>query len=167
MRRVAGLGQGVTLFTRQATAARILESRDRVGKGGLALTEGLGVSCLGIVGQQCGTKKPEHLQGCQIGGRFDRHGRARINKQLCNQVNTLLRSGQHQHLFRRAGQADLKQVLGDALTQVPIALARAILQNPRRHVVQTEFRKTLYGGQPSSKGNHARPVDHGQDFADR
>jgi len=116
----------------------------------------------------------EGLQRTEIGRRFHQHGIARIDQHLGQQIQPLLRTGNHQHLIgmhRRFGRAVAR---GDPFTQRGKTFRSAVLQRftaaGGQHALQRRQRfldgKGFRSRQAAGKRNHFRPLGHLEDFTD-
>ena len=65
---------------------------------------------------------------------------ARIDEQLRDQIQTLLRTAGDQHLIGPAGTAEPGELAGDGRTQLRLAVGRAVLAQRRRQVRERERR---------------------------
>ncbi len=146
LRQTPALGQA------PATARGVLEGGGHVGQGGRRpIAKGARRHGLKLRAEEA-----EHLQGRQIGRGFHRHPRAGIHAELGDQVDALLRSGQHQHPLGRALQADALQLLGDADPEFRLSFGGAILQQRPGRGGQLDVLEALGRGQAAGEGDHLR-----------
>ena len=150
-------------------AGRILERRDHVGECGSLGRQYAMLGSTTVERHEPRTEKAKHLQRREIGRRLDRNRRPLVDEELADEIDALLRAGQDQNLAR-AGTRD----------RAPAAPRRFAARNAgspsvgpycsqlARHGADVEAGKAFpRAGKSTGKRDHAGPVDHRQDFADR
>jgi hypothetical protein len=121
-----------------------------------------------------GTVHIESLQSTQIGWCFHQDAVTRIDKQLADQVQCLLRAGGNQNVLGLGFDAVPRCMAGDHFAQRLVALGRPILQRRAGVLLQyatTGFPKPLdrehvRRRQAAGKGDHLRTLRELQQLAD-
>ena len=162
--RAAG---GVLEVGQQVHEARLV--RARAGLGGEVFDEGAFV--IAGDGHHVRLHRRERLQRAEVGGRFDQDAAARVDHDLADQVERLLRAGGDQDLV---GAHVPGQEVGDRLTQRDIAFAGGVLQGRGTVVVQDggsgfgelADREGLGRGQATREADDAGLLGHFENFTD-
>ncbi len=117
----------------------------------------------------------EGVDGAEVGWAFHQHDVARIDKETCGKIQTLLAAGGHDDMIGRGVDGVLlKQAVGNLLSQAQQTLRRTVLQRGAsvlfKHGIRRRlhlfYREQLRGGETAGKGDNFGLVDKREQLAD-